>query len=350
MTTGAMPPRKQKALAPAIDAYLQGRGSPMAGHGMAFLRAGRKYGIDPRLLVGIATIESGAGVHTKLQHNPFNWGVHRGQTYGSWEESIMDVARGLRRGYIDQGLKTPQQIVSKYAPSSDGNDESNWAKVVGQVMGQLGGNVPAGAGPTQMGAKPTTAPTLSPQLPQAPTPQTVFDPLSFSKQVRDQFIMGRGRIDLMGMPGITASSYRTVEPPPPPPQVAPAADLAPDLETQHNHGPTISANGKVMNLPFSFKSTHATSGLEDEGFTRAVDIMAHPGTSVRSPGSGTVEYFHPTGAQGGGSMLIRFDNGRVGWLGHIANGLPAGTKVKAGQQLALVSPDHPAPHAHWSIK
>ena len=341
-----MPPRN-KALAPAIDSYLEGRGSPMAGQGMAFLRAGRKYGIDPRLLVGIATIESGAGVHTKLQHNPFNWGVHRGQTYGSWEESIMDVARGLRRGYVDQGLTTPQQIVSKYAPSSDGNDEANWSRVVASVMTQLGGRAPAGATPRRG----IPIPPPSPPSPQAtPGPERVWDPLLASKNIRDQLIMGGGRIDLMGMPQLTASSYKTVAPPPVPAAAAPAADLAPSAETQKNHGPTLTPNGKVMNLPWSFKATHATSGLEDEGFTQAVDIMAHPGTSVRSPGEGTVEYFHPTGAQGGGSMLIRFSNGKVGWLGHIANGLPAGTKVRAGQQLALVSPDHPAPHAHWSIK
>jgi len=342
-----MPPRN-KALAPAIDAYLEGRGSPMAGHGMAFLRAGRKYGVDPRLLVGIATIESGAGVHEKLQHNPFNWGVHRGQTYSSYEESIMDVARGLRRGYVDQGLDTPQKIVSKYAPSSDGNNEANWAKVVGSVMSQLGGKAPAGAA-TQRRGTPIPPPSpLSPQVPSAP--QRVWDPLLASTNIRDQLIQGGGRIDLMGMPKLTASSYRTVQPPPVMQPQAPAADFAPHPETQQNHGPTLTPNGKVMNLPWSFKATHATSGLEDEGFTSAVDIMAHPGTSVRSPGEGVVEYFHPTGAQGGGSMLIRFSNGKVGWLGHVANGLPAGTKVQAGQQLALVSPDHPAPHAHWSIK
>ena len=80
-------------LAPQIDAYLQKRGSPMAGQGMSFLRAGRKYGVDPRLLVGIATIESGAGENMKLQYNPFNWGVHRGQTYGSYQEAIRTSSR-----------------------------------------------------------------------------------------------------------------------------------------------------------------------------------------------------------------------------------------------------------------
>jgi murein DD-endopeptidase MepM/ murein hydrolase activator NlpD len=341
-----MPTRKNENLAPSIDAYLAKRGSPMAGQGMAFLRAGRKFGVDPRLLVGIATIESGAGAHIKLPYNPFNWGVHRGQTYGSWEESIMDVARGLRRGYLDKGLKNPQQIVSRYAPSSDGNDESNWAKVVGQVMSQLGGNVPAGVPHTQ-GQRSAAALSPSPLPPQAPTYKTEFDPALFSRQIRDQFIAGKGRIDLFGLGPTRAASYKEVELPPPPQLQEQAQQAKPGS----NFVPTHAAQpGKGINLPWEYKSTHVTDGLTDEGFTRAIDIMGSPGTPVFSPQGGTVIYFHPTGAQGGGSMLVRFKDGREGWIGHIENGLPAGTKFKAGSQLADISPDHPRPHVHWSLR
>ena len=98
--------------------------------GQAFVRAGNRYGVDPRLLVGIATIESGAGEHMKLAYNPFNWGVHRGQTFSSWGQALNTVAKGLRKNYIAAGLTTPEQIVSKYAPASDNNDEGNWASVV----------------------------------------------------------------------------------------------------------------------------------------------------------------------------------------------------------------------------
>jgi len=173
---------------------------------MTFLRAGRKYGIDPRLLVGIATIESGAGAHLAQPYNPFNWSIHQGRRYGSWQESIMDVARGLRRGYIDQGLTTPDQIVSKYAPSSDGNNEANWAKVVGDTMKSLGGNVPVGAGPTPRGAAPTATPS-SPLLPQAPAYQTRFDPNLFSHNLNQQFIQGGGRVNMFGLDQTRQASY-----------------------------------------------------------------------------------------------------------------------------------------------
>ena len=257
-----MPLRKQP-LAPAIDAYLQGRNSPMAGHGMAFLRAGRKYGVDPRLLVGIATIESGAGAHLAQPYNPFNWGIHRGQNYGSWEESIMDVARGLRRGYIDKGLTTPGQIVSKYAPSSDGNNEANWANVVGQTMKQLGGIVPAGAVPTTRAAAPT-APPLSPQLPQAPTPQAQFDPSLFSKNLRNQFISGGGRINLGDLAATRQASY-----------VAPATQLPTEVvqqkgivdpggDLQHPEGgnDVTKIAGTQIGKPYVFGSGPSTASFD----------------------------------------------------------------------------------------
>ena len=91
------------SLVPAsIDSYLAKRGSPMVGTGADFIRAGKKYGVDPRLLVGMAVIESSAGKALAHPYNPFNWGHHENKQYSSWGESIMDVARGMRRGYIDK--------------------------------------------------------------------------------------------------------------------------------------------------------------------------------------------------------------------------------------------------------
>jgi len=49
-------------------------------------------------------------------------------------------------------------------------------------------------------------------------------------------------------------------------------------------------------------------------------------------------------------MMVRFQNGREGWIGHIAQGLPAGTKIAPGTQLAVISGDHPRPHVHWDLR
>jgi murein DD-endopeptidase MepM/ murein hydrolase activator NlpD len=90
--------------------------------------------------------------------------------------------------------------------------------------------------------------------------------------------------------------------------------------------------------------------LEKEGFTNAIDIMGAPGTPVLAPMQGTVLYFHPEGAQGGGSMEVKFADGRIGWIGHVDNGLPAGTKVGPGSQLAVISAHHARPHVHWDLR
>lgn len=99
-------------------------------------------------------------------------------------------------------------------------------------------------------------------------------------------------------------------------------------------------------LPTSWQPTHVSDGL-GWGTKSAVDLFpGPPGTPVGSPVSGAVVYFHPDGAQGGGSMLIRGDDGYEYWLGHIDAGVPAGTRLARGSQIAVVSSRHPRPHVH----
>lgn len=113
--------------------------------------------------------------------------------------------------------------------------------------------------------------------------------------------------------------------------------------------PMVKVGGKTMVLPDQWQGTHVTSGL-GWGTKTATDIMGAPGTPVGAPVSGTVVYFHPTGAQGGGSLLLRADDGREYWIGHIANGVKPGTRVKRGQVIASISGDHPRPHVHIDVR
>ena len=109
------------------------------------------------------------------------------------------------------------------------------------------------------------------------------------------------------------------------------------------HGTTRSAG--FLGLPTHWDATHVTDGLGWNTHS-AIDIMSDPGVAVGAPEDAVVVYWKPTGAQGGGSMLLRTKSGREYWIGHIANGVQAGTRVRRGQRIADVSADHDAPHVH----
>lgn len=133
-----------------LDAWMARKnpGSPLVGMGDVFVREGQANGIDPRALVAIARAESslGSDAGARARHNAFGWGPT--QSFGSWQENIATVARGLRKGYLDQGLDSLAEIQRKYAPVGTANDpanlNSNWLRNTTLLYGELGGD-PAGS-------------------------------------------------------------------------------------------------------------------------------------------------------------------------------------------------------------
>jgi hypothetical protein len=128
-----------------IDLYLMGKASPMAGTGALFIEAGQRYGMDPRLVVAISGAESSFGQQTCGAYNAWGWGCPNspGQ-FASWGDGIDRVARGLRTGYLNQGLTTVAAIHNKYAPVGAANDptglNNNWVQNVSKFLVEMGGN------------------------------------------------------------------------------------------------------------------------------------------------------------------------------------------------------------------
>lgn len=114
-----------------IEKFLRKYGSPIQGHGAYFVEMADKYEIDWKLVPAIAFQESNLG--KKIPSGSFNawgWAIYTGQNSGaefdSWAHAIETVTRGLARDYYGRGLKTPEQIMTRYAPQSNGS----WAEAI----------------------------------------------------------------------------------------------------------------------------------------------------------------------------------------------------------------------------
>lgn len=93
-----------------------------------------KYGLDYRLLPAIAMQESTlCKFIPRDSYNCWGWGIYGNKVtrFDSYEHAIDTVARGLKENYIDHGLVSVEQIMSKYNPSSPGG---KWANSVMSFM------------------------------------------------------------------------------------------------------------------------------------------------------------------------------------------------------------------------
>lgn len=89
--------------APRIDAFLEGHA--LEGHGEDFVRAGIKYGVDPRFAASISRTESTMGDNC---FQPFNaFGYMGASRYNSFQESIYEISEYLTCSYYN-GRLTPQ--------------------------------------------------------------------------------------------------------------------------------------------------------------------------------------------------------------------------------------------------
>ncbi|MEK7458101.1 MAG: hypothetical protein AAB612_01275 [Patescibacteria group bacterium] len=95
-----------------------------------------KYGVDYRLIPAIMMQESNlCKAIPQGSYNCLGFGIHARGTLGfaSYEESIDRATRELKKNYIDIGLDTPEKIMTKYTPGSNGS----WAASVNQWIAEM---------------------------------------------------------------------------------------------------------------------------------------------------------------------------------------------------------------------
>lgn len=108
----------------ALRQFLGKYQSPLEPYSEKLVKVADQYGLAYGLLPSIAMVES--GLCRKIpanSHNCWGWGIY-GKTvtrFVSYDEAIEVVARGIKRDYIDQGFKTPEQIMTKYNPTNHNN-------------------------------------------------------------------------------------------------------------------------------------------------------------------------------------------------------------------------------------
>jgi len=119
-----------------LKQYLTRYNSPLEPYANYLVTTADKYKIDFRLLTAIAQQESNlCKVIPADSYNCWGWGVHSKGSLGfaSFEEGIETVTKGLKEEYIDKGYVTPEQIMSKYTPLSNGS----WAYGVNKFLSQM---------------------------------------------------------------------------------------------------------------------------------------------------------------------------------------------------------------------
>ena len=98
--------------------------------------AADKYGLDYRLIPAIAMQESNLCKKApKNSYNCWGFGIYGKKVvkFDNYPDAINTITKTLAQQYKADGLKTPEEIMSRYTPSSTGS----WAHGVNEFMNQL---------------------------------------------------------------------------------------------------------------------------------------------------------------------------------------------------------------------
>lgn len=109
---------------------------PYEYYGQQLVQIADQFNLDFRLLPAIAMQESNlCKVIPRGSYNCLGLGVHAKGTWGfdSFEQNFAAAAKILKENYIDIGLTTPELIMSKYTPHSNGS----WAFSVNRWMTEM---------------------------------------------------------------------------------------------------------------------------------------------------------------------------------------------------------------------
>lgn len=115
-----------------LEAWLADRGSPMADYAEDLVQAGVDHDVDPRLVVGIAAIESTVGERLPPgSHNAWGWGgdgAYGLAAWPSWPVAIDTFTERLGELYDTESVD--ERMAQRYCPPNS----QAWLRTVRWVM------------------------------------------------------------------------------------------------------------------------------------------------------------------------------------------------------------------------
>jgi hypothetical protein len=119
-----------------IERYLAKYKSPLLPYAQEIFELSESYGFDYYWIVAIAQQES--NLCKKIPDNSYNcwgYGINSSGTlrFENYDLALKAYASYLKTQYFDKGFNTPELIMKKYCPHSDGS----WARGVQQFIDEM---------------------------------------------------------------------------------------------------------------------------------------------------------------------------------------------------------------------
>lgn len=168
-----------------IDQVLAANNSPAVGNGQAIYNDGVKYGIDPAFALAFFMHESSFGTAgiAQLTLSPGNLRcipnadcVGGYAAFPSWSAGFDAWYQLIRSLYVDTwGLTTIDQIIPRYAPLTDNNNDTAYIDAIENAIDAWRGNQAATLGPPLIAnTNPATTSGATPSAPASTPPPTSY--------------------------------------------------------------------------------------------------------------------------------------------------------------------------------
>jgi hypothetical protein len=119
-----------------IKNYLERYNSPLVPYSDLIFQLSETYGFEYYWIPAIAQQESNLCKKApEGSHNCWGYGINKAGTlkFDNYELALKSYAEYLKREYFDKGLNTPELMMGKYCPNSNGS----WANGVNQFINEL---------------------------------------------------------------------------------------------------------------------------------------------------------------------------------------------------------------------